>query len=298
MRIESAVTSVTWIPSEAIEGMPKLPFELGIAHYDEPPSETLGNLDKLRDADAFREANELRAWIEAKRRPPRRPRARGPRADRRHPHPARPGTARLSCRGGPLIQREPEVATAGSGSSRPRAEGWVCPLPGACVGSRSPALLRLRMDDAPADPVFGRPVEGIAGRREPVPPPLGLRPRGAARREVGDDRFREVVPRVVRREHAVGRRRHACVRHRGRDRARARPLGIRDEARRKAAEAPPRVGATLVEQGTEGDDLFVLLDGVLDVEVDGETVAEVGPGAILGERAAIEEVRARRPCGR
>ena len=66
MRIESAVTSLTWIPSEAIEGMPKLPFELGIAHYDEPPSDTLGDLDKLRDADAFREANELRGWIEVK----------------------------------------------------------------------------------------------------------------------------------------------------------------------------------------------------------------------------------------
>ncbi len=37
MRIESSVTSVSWIPSEAIEGLPKLPFELGIGHYDEPP---------------------------------------------------------------------------------------------------------------------------------------------------------------------------------------------------------------------------------------------------------------------
>jgi hypothetical protein len=36
MRIESSVTSVTWIPSEAISGMPELPFELGITHYDEP----------------------------------------------------------------------------------------------------------------------------------------------------------------------------------------------------------------------------------------------------------------------
>jgi len=34
--------------------------------------------------------------------------------------------------------------------------------------------------------------------------------------------------------------------------------------------------------------LFLLLDGVLAVEVDGEVLAEVGPGAILGERAIIE----------
>src|SRR5688572_16547080 len=64
MRIESSITAVTWIPSEAIEGMPKLPFELGVAHYDDPPPDTIENLDKLHEADAFREANELRAWIE------------------------------------------------------------------------------------------------------------------------------------------------------------------------------------------------------------------------------------------
>jgi CRP-like cAMP-binding protein len=46
-------------------------------------------------------------------------------------------------------------------------------------------------------------------------------------------------------------------------------------------------GETLVEQGDEGSDLFLLLDGVLTVEVDGEEVAEIGPGAILGEGAVL-----------
>ena len=66
MRIESSVTAISWIPSEAIEGMPKVPFELGIGHYDEPPPDRLeeGDLERLRDADRFREANELKAWIE------------------------------------------------------------------------------------------------------------------------------------------------------------------------------------------------------------------------------------------
>ena len=41
MRVESSVTSITWIPSEAISGMPKMPFELGVAHYDDPPPECL-----------------------------------------------------------------------------------------------------------------------------------------------------------------------------------------------------------------------------------------------------------------
>jgi hypothetical protein len=47
-------------------------------------------------------------------------------------------------------------------------------------------------------------------------------------------------------------------------------------------------GALVTEQGAPGDEVFLLLDGVLRVEVDGELVAEVGPGAILGERAVLE----------
>ena len=42
MRIEGSVTAISWIPSEAIEGLPKLPFELGVGHYDEPPPDRLG----------------------------------------------------------------------------------------------------------------------------------------------------------------------------------------------------------------------------------------------------------------
>jgi len=66
VRIESSVTSVTWIPSEAIKGMPKLPFELGVAHYDEPPPDVIDDLDALRERDAFREANELKAFVEVR----------------------------------------------------------------------------------------------------------------------------------------------------------------------------------------------------------------------------------------
>jgi CRP-like cAMP-binding protein len=47
-------------------------------------------------------------------------------------------------------------------------------------------------------------------------------------------------------------------------------------------------GQALVTEGTEGDELFLLLDGVVDVEVNGDQVAEIGPGALLGERALLE----------
>ena len=66
MRIEKSVTAISWIPAEAIEGLPKVPFELGIGKYDEPPPDQVGpaDLPQLRDDDRFREANLLQAWVE------------------------------------------------------------------------------------------------------------------------------------------------------------------------------------------------------------------------------------------
>jgi CRP-like cAMP-binding protein len=60
---------------------------------------------------------------------------------------------------------------------------------------------------------------------------------------------------------------------------------------RSGATSKPRqltLDETLTEQGETGDGIYLLLDGILAVEVDGETVAEVGPGAVLGARALLE----------
>src|ERR1035441_5278666 len=65
MPIEASVTSISWIPSEAISGLgTKLPFEVGVAHYDQPPPDVVGDLDALRAADRFRFANRLSGWID------------------------------------------------------------------------------------------------------------------------------------------------------------------------------------------------------------------------------------------
>lgn len=47
-------------------------------------------------------------------------------------------------------------------------------------------------------------------------------------------------------------------------------------------------GAVLAHQGEPGDTLYLLLDGVLEVERDGTLLTELGPGAVLGERALLE----------
>ena len=57
---EGLVTSLSWIPSEAIEGAQRLAFDSGITHYDAPPPSENIDLEELRLADRFRFANELR----------------------------------------------------------------------------------------------------------------------------------------------------------------------------------------------------------------------------------------------
>ena len=47
-------------------------------------------------------------------------------------------------------------------------------------------------------------------------------------------------------------------------------------------------GESLVEQGAQGTDVFLILDGIFVVEVDGDPVAEIGPGGVVGERAGLE----------
>ena len=138
MRIESSVTSITWIPSDAIAGMTKLPFELGVAHYDDPPPDRLEDLDGLRERDAFREANELRAYVEVED---------GKVVDSGHLGRGLIGVTRIKLgpEGAQLPGREvsgaPEraarSATAGCASRRPPAGGWACPPPGACAASPS-----------------------------------------------------------------------------------------------------------------------------------------------------------------
>jgi len=60
-RFESSGTALSWIPSEAITGQSKIPFELGVTHHDEPPPDRLEDLEQLRTSDRFREASSCEA---------------------------------------------------------------------------------------------------------------------------------------------------------------------------------------------------------------------------------------------
>ena len=70
MRVESSVTSVSWIPSEAVTGaVLKGTFDAGITSYDDPPPDAIDDLEAWRAAGRFRFANHLAAWAQIQKDP-------------------------------------------------------------------------------------------------------------------------------------------------------------------------------------------------------------------------------------
>ena len=292
MRLESSVTSVSWIPSEAVTGaVLKGTFEAGFTHYDDPPPDEIDDLEEMRAAGALplrqpprgvgRHRGRARSSTPATR-------AAASWARRRS---ASPTSARRSsrCRS-PTSATTPRSRTRSRGSCRPPAGEPGLPAPRRV---KHPPFIQFK---APTvwttlgahDP--RRRHVGVRGaRREQVPPALDLRRRRTARGEGRARRLQGLVPRRVRQVHAVGRARLEGARHRGRDRARTRALHHDHAQGRQGRDPHDQEGqAARASRATSGNDLFLLLDGVLAVLIDGEPVAEVGPGAILGERAVLE----------
>ena len=291
MRVEKSVTAVTWIPSEAIEGMPKLPFELGITHYDQPPPDHLaqGQLEQLRDEDRFREANQLRAWIEVDD---------DKIVDAGYSGGALVGTTNvkvgpktMSFPGVkyPLIQAEPEVGP-----------DWVKFVQSAGGRMGLPAPRR----------VSGKPFFQVASAAAWTTLQLIIYADGTYKqRLVGSSPF----PRhwiydddgnPVEKSGEIDferwwRESYGPNTPWGGEESPTLVAAVESELERELSrmimadsKSLPRrelkEGEALVEQDEPGTSLFLILDGILDVEVDGDTVAQVGPGAIVGERASLE----------
>ena len=305
MRIASSVTAVSWIPSEAIDGLPKLPFELGIGHYDEPPPERLqeGELEKLRDADRFREANHLRAWIEVED---------GKIVD--YGHEGRGYVGSTTFRLGPkdvivpgvafdTLRPEPEVRdeavrflqTVGGHAGFP-APRRVRGKPFFRIHSSTAwttLALTIHADGSshyelvgaspfPRHWIFDRDGE-LVQKAGTVDFKTWYRNAHGAHTPWGDEESNAFVTTA---ETAL-------------ERQISRELMAGDAIADRRTLEP---GETLVEKGESGEELFLLLDGVMGAEVDGLDVAEIGPGAVVGELATLEDgirqttLRARTSC--
>src|SRR5947199_989184 len=292
MRIESSVTSISWIPSEAVEGLPKLPFTFGVAHYDDPPPDRIDFIDLMHRADLFREANELRAWIEVED---------GEIVDYGHTGRGRIGLTRLKL--GPKEVAVPAVAMP-TLQSYELGDGWVrfTQSAGGRTGMPAPRSVR------------GKPYFQIHSAIAWTTLALTIYADGHFEHEVAGA---STFPRhwiydkggsLVQKSGAIDfdkwyREAHVQNTPWGSEDSPAVVTAVesaleRDlslEIMRGGDKRTPdrlRAGDVLVEQGDAGEEssvVYLVLDGVLEVVVDGEVVGEVGPGAIVGERAGLED---------
>jgi len=290
MRYESCVTSLSWIPSEAVTGATRTAFDSGFTHYDDPPPAELGDIEELRTGDRFRFANVLRAWIEVD--------DSGRVTDGGYDGSGIMGATTLRLGGLshtfqavplPDLQRTPE-----------QGEGWMRFVQ--TTGGRTAI-------PAPR-PVRRRPFVQWQAPLVWTTLSLTLHADGRAEYSVtGASRFPrhwiyDVGGRLAHKSGLTDYANWTRVSF-----GRHTPWGDEDSpalvtAVETALEqalsvqlmhgaAKPRItqlqaGDELVRQGDFGQDIYLVLDGVIRVERDGTRLAEYGPGAMLGERAVLE----------
>jgi hypothetical protein len=287
-RFESSVTSISWIPSEAITGPSKIPFELGVTHYDETPPDRLQDLDDLRNSDRFREANDLRAFIEVE--------------DGRivgHGHLGKGHIGATTVRVGPAalrfaavqlpdLQPDPEVSdtsvrfvqTVGGRMGLPTPR----PVPHKPFVQLWPSIawttlaLTINADGTSSHELVGAspfPRHWIYDRDGTLVEKTGVvdfakwaHDAFGERTPWGEQDSPAIVTAV---ETELERSLHSGV-MRGSAKPQIRTI---------------KEGDTLVKQGEAGTEVFLILDGMFVVEADGNQIAEVGPGAVVGERAGL-----------
>lgn len=289
MRIESAVTSLSWIPSEAITGMVRLPFDLGPAHYDDPPPDRIDDIPAVARSGAVRFINNLRAWVEIE-----------DGAIVRYGHSGRGWMGRSKLGFGshkilfpsigmPDLRPEPLLEQGSVRFAQTTGGRVALPLPRKV--NRPPFVqiippvvwttlaLTIRVDGSVSHEVMGA---------SPFPRHWIYDASGKLVNKVALTDFSTWTGDIF------GTRTPW-----GSEDSPAFVTQVETELERELSQQIMRGGATpqfrkvkagelLVRQGETGNDLFLLLDGVLSVDVDGKPITEVGPGAILGERALLE----------
>ena len=293
MRIESSVTSISWIPSAAIVGVTRIPFEAGVTHYDDPPPDEWTDLDSVVRPEGARFANDLRAWIEVQ--------------DGRIAGYGQTGAGRVSntlirlagmriqveAVAYPELWPEPVVGpdfvrftrTAGGrpGMTVPRL---VKDAP--FVTTQGPAVWTTLALTLFADGSTGHELVGassfprhwiydadgkLAGKSALIDFKTWWRTAAVAGSPWhGQDQA------VLAAEAETSLERHLSqiiMRSGG-----AKPTPVKVKA-----------GATILAEGEEADDVVLVLDGLVEVEADGTELVRLGPGTVLGERASLEQGR-------
>jgi hypothetical protein len=290
MRHESSITSLSWIPSEAVEGGTRLAFDAGFAHYDDPPPDQLGDLEALRAADRFRFANVLRAWIEVD--------DSGRVTGCGYDGGGLMGSTTVRVGGMhcrfqavalPELRRDPEygddwvrfIQTTGGRTglpaprrvSHPPFVQWQAPL----VWTTLSLILH-------AD---GRAESAVTGASS-FPRHWVYDQQGALSHKSGLTDFRDWYRSAFGRHSPWGDADSPAL-ITAVETALERSLSVQLMHQSGAPRISRlRAGAELARQGEPGTDVYLVLDGVIRIDRNGEPLAEYGPGAMLGERAHLE----------
>jgi hypothetical protein len=290
MRYESSITSLSWIPSEAVTGGSRMAFDAGFTHYDDPPPTQIDDVDALRAADKFRFANVLRAWIEVDGN----------------------GEITGSGYGGGGLIGDTTIRMAGLKHTFQNAmltdlrrdpehgEGWVrfvqtvggrTSLPAPRPVKRRPYIqwqaplvwttltLTLHADGRAESAMTGASkfprhwvydAEGKLSHKSGLTDFTDWMSKSFGRHTPWGDEDSEALVTAVETalEHTLS-------------------VQLMHGSAKPAIERLP-AGNVLVRQGEPGTEIYLILDGVVRVERDGEWLAEYGPGALLGERAHLE----------
>jgi hypothetical protein len=292
MRIERTTTSISWIPSDSIPGLLRVPFARGIMHYDPPPPLTLTDVDGMRRRGEFRFANRLSAYIDVEDGRITGCGYTGGKLMGLTPITAGPLRVMLPTWAHRDIQWQPEVRTTEAifvqtAGGRPGFSflkpTWRWPF---LVRKPFTIWTTLRLTIT-AD---GTSTQQLVGA-SPFP-----------RHWVYDDAGTLVEKSALTRNKVWVRT--AFGRHT--------PWGGEDEIPDVAQAETPlertladrimqpdekpairqlRAGDVLFRQDEQATTVALVLDGMFEVRVDGEVVGHVGPGTVVGERAGLEAGR-------
>jgi Cyclic nucleotide-binding domain len=290
MRYESSVTSLSWIPSEAVEGSTRLAFDAGFTHYDDPPPGELGDLEALRAADRFRFANVLRGWIEVD--------DSGQVTACDYSGGGLMGSTTV--RVGGIHRRFQAVALPELRREPEHGDGWIrfTQTTGGRTGLPAP-----RRVSRPPYVQWQAPLVWTTlsltlhadGRAESAVPGASSFPRhwvydnqGQLSHKSGLTDYKDWLHSAFGRHSPWGDADSPAL-VTAVETALERSLSVQ----LMHGAAKPRIsrltaGTALVRQGEPGTDIYLVLDGVIRVDRDGEALAEYGPGAMLGERAHLE----------
>jgi len=289
MRYEQSVTAVSWIPREAVQGFLAVPFAMGLAHYDEPLPSRLDDLDEWHRRDLFRECNELKGWIEVE---DGKITAWGQHGGGRigvTRLKIGPKTITVKAKALPDIRSEPVVTETYVRFTQTCGGRTGVPAPRPV--NRKPLF---QVDSAVAWTTLALTIH-TDGHCDRELVGASCFPRHWIYDDAGElvmqtgltdfktwinDAFGERTPWGAYDSPAMAQPVESAL---------ERELGslVVGGAREKSREIPK--GDILLEQGQPGDEMFLVVDGMFAVEVDGQPVAQVGPGAIVGERAVVEK---------